>query len=621
MSPRSCFLFLLSLLCCSAALFPQSKRLDKTNTLRVVSYNIRNGNGMDNQADLDRVADAINRLAPSVVAVQEIDSMANRTGQRDILRELAEKTLMHRLYAPAIDFDGGKYGVGILSKEKPLSSKYLSLPGREERRVLLIAEFERYMFACTHLSLTEEDRISSLAVIRAEAANANKPFILAGDLNARPESSFIAALTKDFTLLSDTAKFTFPASEPTRCIDYIAYYNPGTDLISRLATSVADEPVASDHRPVVSDIRIQVKAEEIFTAKPYLQNPVGEGITVMWQTHVPTYSWVEYGTDTLNLQKAHTLVDGQVICNDYYNKIRLSGIQPGQQYYYRICSREIVLYQAYKKEFGATAVSPFYSFTLPDAQTTDFTAIIFNDLHKQEATLNALFQQVKELPYDFVVFNGDCIDDPKTEEEALFHLSMQCSLVGAENIPVFYLRGNHEIRDAYSIGLRALFDYVGDKTYGAFSWGDTRFVMLDCGEDKPDSTWVYYGLNDFTQLRQDQVRFLTEELSGADFKKATKRVLLNHIPLYGAADAYAPCRELWGELLSKAPFDINLSAHTHRHAYHPKGTVGNNFPVVIGGSQRMDGATVMVLQKQGESMSLRVIDTQGDTLYELKISG
>ena len=80
-------------------------------------------------------------------------------------------------------------------------------------------------------------------------------------------------------------------------------------------------------------------------------------------------------------------------------------------------------------------------------------------------------------------------------------------------MPVFYLRGNHEIRNAYSIQLRELFDYVGDKTYGAFNWGDTRFVMLDCGEDKPDTTWVYYGLNDFSQLRQDQIGFLKEELN------------------------------------------------------------------------------------------------------------
>lgn len=339
----------------------------------------------------------------------------------------------------------------------------------------------------------------------------------------------------------------------------------------------------------------------------------------MWQTHVPTYSWVEYGTDTLNLKKARTIVDGQVICNGLHNKIRLTDLRPGQTYYYRVCSQEIMLYQAYKKEFGETAVSPFYTFTLPSASQKDFTALIFNDLHKHIPTLDALYGQVRDISYDFVVFNGDCIDDPANEKEALYHLAYLCGKVGASNVPAFFLRGNHEIRNAYSIGLRALFDYVGDKTYGAFSWGDTRFVMLDCGEDKPDSTWVYYGLNDFTGLRKDQVSFLSKELNGKEFKQASKRVLLNHIPIYGNGDAYEPCPELWGSLLAKAPFNVNISAHTHQYAFHPKGSLGNNFPVIVGGGYKLDSATVMVLRKKGNEMSVRVLNARGETLLDSKL--
>lgn len=51
--------------------------------------------------------------------------------------------------------------------------------------------------------------------------------------------------------------------------------------------------------------------------------------------------------------------------------------------------------------------------------------------------------------------------------------------VCGDRIPTFFMRGNHEIRNAYSIGLRDHFDYVGDKTYASFNWGDTRIVMLD----------------------------------------------------------------------------------------------------------------------------------------------
>lgn len=593
-------------------------RVDR-NTLRIMSYNIRNGMGIDDKTDYQRTADVINRIAPDVVAVQEVDSMTGRSNRTDVLRVLAEKTRLHPVFAPAIPYDGGKYGIGILSKEKPVSTRFLPLPGREEARALLIVEFADYIFCCTHLSLTPEDGIASVPVIRQVAEASDKPLFIAGDWNATPGSTLLTEMEKDFRILSDPKQPTFPADQPDSCLDYIAGYISKGIPFTRLSTSVVSEPVASDHRPIVADVRLKTPAEAIFNGRPYLQNPVDGGITVMWQTHVPVYSWVEYGTDTLQLKKARTIRDGQVICNDTHTKIRLTDLQPGQKYYYRICSQEIMLYQAYKKEFGETAVSPFYTFTLPAAGETDFTAVIFNDLHKTIPTFNALYEQVKDIPYDFVVFNGDCIDDPANEKEAFYHLSYLCDKVGASNRPAFFLRGNHEIRNAYSIGLRDLFDYVGDKTYGAFNWGDTRFVMLDCGEDKPDTTWVYYGLNDFTGLRNEQVGFLSEELSGRDFRNASRRVLLNHIPVYGNGDDYQPCTQLWGALLAKAPFDINLCAHTHQYAFHPKGSLGNNFPVVVGGGYRMDSATVMILRKKGKEMSLRVLDTKGKALLDITL--
>lgn len=592
---------------------------DARNILRIMSYNIRNGKGMDNVTNLDRIVRAINRWSPDVVALQEVDSVTGRSGGVDVARVIAQETLMHTTYAPAIDYDGGKYGVAMLSKEKPLSHRYLPLPGREESRVLLFVEFERYIYCCTHLSLTEEDRELSLPIIREVAASAGKPLFLAGDFNAAPDSRFIKELSGDFRLISNPSKLTFPASEPNVCLDYITAYVANGEHFSSLSTWVPEEAVASDHRPVVADVRLKAKADEIFYSSPYLQNPTDGGITVMWQTRVPTYSWVEYGTDTLNLQRARTLVDGQVICNGLHNKIRLSGLESGKKYYYRVCSREMMMYEAYKKEFGETALSPFYSFTLPRSDENQFTALIFNDLHKRTATVDALYEQVKNVDYDFVIFNGDCIDDPSNEDQAIYHISYLCDKLGASTHPLFFMSGNHEIRGAYSIGLRSLYDYVGDKTYGAFNWGDTRVVMLDCGEDKPDSTSVYYDLNDFTQLREEQADFLKSELSGKPFKSARKRLLINHIPIYGNGDRYQPCPELWGELLRKAPFTLNISAHTHRFAHHPKGTIGNNFPVVIGGGPNLEEATVMVLSKRGDVLGLKVINHKGDVLADLKL--
>ena len=603
-----------SLICAALLAMP----LAAQTGLRLMTYNIKNATGLDGVTDYQRVADAIVRAGADVVAVQEVDSMTRRSGGRYVLGEVAMRARMHAYFAPAINYDGGKYGIGILSKERPLRVEAVSLPGREEARALLLAEFPGYVFCSTHLSLTPADRLASVAKIEEFAASAGKPVFLAGDFNDHPQSEFMKMLQQEFKVISNPKRNTFPADKPTETIDYILIRSDSTVKYAATSTRVPDEPLASDHRPVVVDVRLAAPADNIFRTVPYLQNPVGDGMTVVWETTVPAYSWVEYGTDTLHLRRARTLIDGQALCNNTLNKIRLDSLQPGQTYYYRICSQEMLVYRAYYKAFGNTARSAFSHFTLPTASTDSFTAVVFNDLHQHGETFQALLSQIKDIRYDFVVFNGDCIDDPESHDQATHFINELVSGVHANNVPAIFMRGNHEIRNAYSVGLRDHFDYLGGKTYGAFSWGDTRFVLLDCGEDKPDDHWVYYGLNDFSQLRRDEAQFLKKELKSRAFKKAAKRVLIHHIPLYGN-DGPNLCADLWLPLLEKAPFNVCLNAHTHKYAYHPTGELGNNYPVVNGGGPQKDKATVMVITKRGKEMRVKVLNAAGQTLLDISV--
>ena len=582
--------------------------------LKLMSYNVRNTKGMDGIRNLQRVANVIINEAPDVVAVQELDSMTTRSNQQYVLGELAERTQMHATYAPAISFQSGKYGIGILSKETPLNIRTYPLPGREEARMLLVAEFENYVFACTHLSLTEEDRLASLDIIKSSVVKSNKPYFLAGDLNDQPDSKFIQALQQDFQVLTHIKKPTFPAPEPTETIDYIAAWKHGPNDFANLSAQVLEEPVASDHRPLSVQLRMALNPSELFRTKPYLQNPVNNGMTLVWETTIPAYSWVEYGTDTLNLKQKRLIIDGQAEFNESIHKIRLEDLISGQTYYYRVCSQEILQYKAYSKKFGHIAKSEFYSFTMPDAETDSFTAVIFNDLHQRPNVFQALLKQVEKVDYDFVVFNGDCIDDPANHDQATRFIKLLTEGVHGDRTPTLFIRGNHEIRNAYSIGLRKHFDYVGGKTYGAFNWGDTRIVMLDCGEDKTDDHKEYSGLNDFTQLRHEQVGFLQEELQSKAFKKANKRILIHHIPLYGCDNL---CWNLWEPLLRKAPFHVSINAHTHRFAYHPKGSLKNNYPVVIGGGNKVENATVMILEKKKDELRIKVLDATGKVLLDI----
>lgn len=291
---RITFLFLFLFLWGITGSQAQSVRPEQT-TLRIMSYNIHNGVGMDGKRDYARIAKAILRLSPDVVALQELDSATVRSGGVDILRELAEQTLMHRVYAPAIDYQGGKYGIGLLAKEKPLKYKCGAGAGREEKRVLLVAEFEKYVFCATHFSLTEADQLASIPLILKEIEGTQKPVFLAGDLNAHPDSPVIKALREKFRVLTNVKTSTFPANEPKECIDYILGYAGNDPGFASLSNGVMNESVASDHRPVFAELRLKTPEKDIFRTLPYLQNPVGNGITVSWLTYVPVYSWVEYG--------------------------------------------------------------------------------------------------------------------------------------------------------------------------------------------------------------------------------------------------------------------------------------------------------------------------------------
>ena len=215
----------------------------------LMSYNIRNGIGADNVRDLTRTADVIRRTAPDFVALQEVDSATRRSEGRFVAAELGRLTGMHARFGRAIDFEGGSYGVALLSREEPLALRRIPLPGREEARVLLMAEFPECWLCVTHLSLTDEDQRASLPLIARATDTCRKPVLLAGDFNMANAAEVAEGLGARFRLLSDTTACTFPAGAPTVRIDYIA----GCALPQgfRLLRSATDPTTtASDHAPL-----------------------------------------------------------------------------------------------------------------------------------------------------------------------------------------------------------------------------------------------------------------------------------------------------------------------------------------------------------------------------------
>lgn len=611
-------LFLISCLALfniEAQTYPQ-----RENTHRLMSFNIQHGEGMDRKIDIERIGNVILDANPEVVGLQEVDSVVNRSGNIDIMKLLAEQTGMHPVFGYSILHGGGKYGNGMLTKEKPIGVIKINLPGASEARTALIVELNRYVVVNTHLSLTNDERLESVKIITEAIRDYDKPVFLMGDLNAEPGDDPIEHLEKEWQILTNTNAKTFPSTEPKVTIDYVLGYKGKGETYAKFQSRVLEDKITSDHRPLFVDIRLKTPASQVMRTIPYLQNPGTDEMTVMWLTNVPARSWVEYGTDPDNLKRARAFLEGEMVANNKINRIHLTDLKPGTKYYYRAVSQEITRYSSYYKEFGDTVRTKLKSFTTWSDNIKDFRVIVYNDIHSNMAMFNKLHSLVETKPYDLVIFNGDCFDDVEVENDILDRLLTYTPKIKSDEIPSIFIRGNHETRGEYSQHLWDYLGRMGGRSYSSFSLGDTRFVLLDCGEDKPDDHWVYYDMNDFTQHRLDQAEFLKQELKSKAFKKANKRILIHHIPLFGEnLDKYTPCSDLWIPVIEKAPFNVSLNAHTHRFELIEKGRYKNNFPVIIGGGNREPSGTVMVLDKKGNNLRLEVYNSAGDKLVDREL--
>lgn len=225
---------------------------EENRMVRIMSYNVHNAIGMDGKTDCNRIADIITSVNPDVVAIQEVDSMTIRSKRKDILGEIAKQTGMKATFAEAIPYQGGKYGIGILSKEKPIRVKRVPLPGREEARTMMLAEFNDYVFVATHFSLTKADQELSIPLILNELRPYNKPIFFAGDMNSVPNSKVQKDLRKYFNVLTAGDWLTCNGT----CIDFIYEYKENAKMSPVLHKEMIKDYIASDHCPIYVDVML-----------------------------------------------------------------------------------------------------------------------------------------------------------------------------------------------------------------------------------------------------------------------------------------------------------------------------------------------------------------------------
>lgn len=233
---------------------------NKADTLKLMTYNLRFGE----LASMQQIGEYIASEGPDIVALQECDwaTKRKRAPQQNgvkFVNELAYYSGMFGIYGKSINYAGGYYGIGLLSKYPILSYERVLLPndGKTEQRSMLIADIELpggevITFVNTHLEVkTAQMRIEQVKFIEKYLKGRKNQIFLAGDMNAIPDSEEMRMLRENWMDLTNKV-FTYHTSKPEIKIDYI--YSKPSKNVELVNTIVKEDVKLSDHFPVISTI-------------------------------------------------------------------------------------------------------------------------------------------------------------------------------------------------------------------------------------------------------------------------------------------------------------------------------------------------------------------------------
>lgn len=234
------------------------------SSVRVVSYNIRHGRGMDDTVNLARTAAVLRRLRPDIVALQEVDSSVARSGGLAEAEVLGGLLGLRPVFGGFFAYQGGQYGMAILSRFPVVAVHPVRLPDGNEPRIALAVELQlpggrRVMVVSVHFDWVDNDsfRLRQAGALARWLDDVTMPVMVVGDFNDVPGSRTLALFDDRFRAALKPAddRFTFSSTEPVKEIDHV-YLAPAMSW-AVLSTIVVVEPLASDHRPLLAVIMLR----------------------------------------------------------------------------------------------------------------------------------------------------------------------------------------------------------------------------------------------------------------------------------------------------------------------------------------------------------------------------
>ena len=322
---------------------------------------------------------------------------------------------------------------------------------------------------------------------------------------------------------------------------------------------------------------------------PWLQNVTDDSFTVMWITEGKCLSWIETAPDdgtafeVESRPRTYQTIAGKRYIGTLHS-VRVDGLDPGTSYRYRILAKELLddscfYCYIYGKEL-TTAASGTVRTLDYGAESCRFSMV--NDIHDNPVLYRALTDPARDSGLDFLLLNGDIVNSAADIDTVAAHTFGYIADM-TKDVPVFFARGNHEGRGSDSYLVSNLFSTPTGEFYYIFRQGPVGFIVLDAGEDKPDSVVEYSGLADYDSYRAAELEWMKEAVKDPLFADAPVKVAICHIPSFALADSWYS--QVWANknfnpILNDAGVDLMLSGHHHEHIFVDAGECGNDFPVI-----------------------------------------
>lgn len=355
---------------------------------------------------------------------------------------------------------------------------------------------------------------------------------------------------------------------------------------------------------------------------PYIQALTDSTVSILWTTNKDAIGWVEIAPDDQThfyQQERPKIFAGKYGFKNVgtVHQVDLKDLKPGTKYRYRVYNQEVLKHEGTKVQYGDYIATNVYSekpltfSTVGTKKQVSFAVI--NDIHGKNEVMSNLLNQVDLNNTDFVVFNGDMVDNLLSEEQMFSGFMDNAIKTFASEKPMYYSRGNHETRGPFAVAYPKYFPTSSGELYYMFNQGDACFIVLDCGEDKPDSDIEYSGIVDMDAYRTEQAKWLEKAVENPIYKNAKYKIIICHIPPVLGWHGMEDLRNKFVPILNKSGAQIMLSGHMHKHEIlKSDNTV--NFPIIINSNVNLIKATLD--DKQG---SFKIYNQEGKLVEELLI--